>query len=76
MPDQPGRVQTPERCCGGRCRRAQPPMIMRGGLSDRWYVVLRYKDLGDGNFEAIEKHELHPESVRQLDAMLAAYVMG
>lgn len=58
------------RCCHGGCRRAQPPMLMRGGISDRWYVVLRYKDTGDGRFEAIEKHELHPDSAQQLDALL------
>lgn len=44
-------------------------MLMQGGLSNRWYVVLRYKDLGDGRFEAIEKHELHPDSARQMDEL-------
>lgn len=60
-----------EICCGGRCRRKTqpPPMLMRGGLSQRWYVVLRYKDLGEGRFEALEKHELAADSAAQLDRL-------
>lgn len=46
-------------------------MLMRSGLTDQWYVVLRYEDKGDGLFVALDKHELHPVSARQLDALLA-----
>jgi hypothetical protein len=65
------KVNVDELCCRGNCKRKQAPMLMRGGLTDRWYVVLRYKDLGDGRFEALDKHELHPDSMRQLNRLLA-----
>jgi hypothetical protein len=45
-------------------------MLMRGGLTDRWYVVFRYKDLGDGQYEAIEKHDLSPVSVEVLERLI------
>jgi hypothetical protein len=31
---------------------------MRGGLSGRVYAVLRYRDLGDGTYEALEKYDV------------------
>lgn len=34
---------------------------MRGGLSGRVYVVTRYRDLGDGNYEALEKYDVTEE---------------
>lgn len=55
-------------CCSAHnCRRKQPIMLSRGGLSQRWYAVTRWKDRGDGLFEAIEKHELAPEVSAALD---------
>lgn len=54
-------------CCRGTCRRKQPPMVMRSGLTGTWWVVTRYKNLGDGRFEAIEKHLLAAESAGQLE---------
>jgi hypothetical protein len=33
-------------------------MLSRGGFSQRWYAVTRWKDKGNGLYEAIEKHEL------------------
>lgn len=46
-------------------------MLMHSSLTDTWWVVLRYKPLGDGNYEALDKHQLHPESVKTLEAVLA-----
>jgi len=36
----------------------QQPRLMRGGLSGRIYVVTRYRDLGDGLIEALEKYDV------------------
>lgn len=33
-------------------------MIYRGGLSGLWWCATRWKDLGDGNFEALEKYDV------------------
>lgn len=41
--------------------RQQTPRLMRGGLSGRVYVVTRYRDLGDGNYEALEKYDVTEE---------------
>jgi hypothetical protein len=62
---------TAERCCNGTCRRkaSPPPMVMRAGLTGTWYIVMRYKDLGEGRFEALEKHRLAENSARQLEEM-------
>ena len=38
--------------------RAQQPRLMRGGLSGRIYVVTRYRDLGGGAVEALEKYDV------------------
>lgn len=60
MPDKP--------CCGEyKCRRKQPIKISRGGFSQRWYAVTRWKDQGLGRFEAIEKHALDPMLSAALD---------
>lgn len=60
-----------ERCCNGTCRRkaSPPPMVMRSGLTGTWWVVMRYKDLGEGRFEALEKHRLADDSARQLEEL-------
>jgi hypothetical protein len=34
---------------------------MRGGLSNRVYVVTRYRDLGNGMIEALEKFDVTEE---------------
>lgn len=36
----------------------QPPRLMVGGLTNRVYVVTRYRDLGDGCIEALEKFDV------------------
>lgn len=36
----------------------QPPRLMRGGLTGRVYVVTRYRDLGDGRYEALAKFDV------------------
>lgn len=55
-------------CCGEyKCRRQQPIMLSRGGFSQRWYAVTRWKDKGNGLYEAIEKHELPAELSAALD---------
>lgn len=36
----------------------QQPRLMRGGLSGRIYVVTRYRDLGDGFFESLQKYDV------------------
>jgi len=39
-------------------REHQVPMIYRGGLSGTWWCATKWKDLGDGHFEAIEKFDV------------------
>lgn len=34
------------------------PMLMRSGLTDRLYIVTRYKDRGEGRYEAVTKYEV------------------
>lgn len=58
-----------EGCCRGTCKRKQPPMVMRSDLTGTWWVVLRYKDLGEGRFEALDKHMLADDTARQLEEM-------
>lgn len=36
----------------------QQPRLMRGGLSGRVFVVTRYKDLGAGLIESLEKFDV------------------
>jgi hypothetical protein len=44
----------------------QVPHLMRGGLSGRIYVVTRYRELGNGSVEALEKYDITEE----FDAMV------
>jgi hypothetical protein len=44
-------------------------MVMRSGLTGTWWVVMRYKDLGEGRLEALEKHRLADNSAQQLEEM-------
>jgi hypothetical protein len=46
-------------------------MLSRSDLTGTWWVVLRYKDLGEGRFEALEKHPLSADQQAQLEAMRA-----
>lgn len=39
----------------------QPPMLVEGGLSNRVYVVTRYKTHDDGLIEALEKYDVTDE---------------
>lgn len=34
------------------------PMIMYSDMTDRWYIVTRYKDLGEGKFRAQTKYDV------------------
>jgi hypothetical protein len=34
------------------------PLLVRGGLTGRVYVVTRYRDLGEGRLEALEKFDV------------------
>lgn len=55
-------------CCSEyNCRRKQSIMLSRGGLSQRWYAVTRWKDKGNGLYEAVEKHQLDPMLSAALD---------
>lgn len=36
----------------------QHPRLLRSGLTGRVYVVTRYKELGDGRFESLEKFDV------------------
>lgn len=47
-------------------------MLMRGGLSEAWFVVTDYQDLGGGQFVARQKHRLPDDTQRQLNLMRAA----
>ena len=53
-------------CCKGHCRRKHPILIRRGWISGRWYAVTRYKDLGSGDVEAQEKHDITEDLVPYL----------
>lgn len=44
----------------------QQPRLMCSGLTNRVYVVTRYKDLGDGRIEAIEKYDVTEDFVALL----------
>lgn len=34
------------------------PILTRGGLTNRVYVVTKWRDLGNGNIEAVEKYDV------------------
>lgn len=54
-------------CCREyRCRRRQPIEIQRGGFTQVWYAITRYKRNGD-RILASEKHELPPMVSAALD---------
>lgn len=59
-------------------RAAQPPRLMRGGLSGRVYVVLRYRDLDNGSIEALEKHDVTDDfaALESLDRFRDGYQQG
>jgi len=46
-------------------------MLMRGDLTNRWYVVTRWKERAGkpGFYEALQKHALSEETSRALDAL-------
>jgi len=48
-------------------------MVMRSGLTGTWWVVLSYKDLGEGRFEALTKHMVAPESAKQLEELYSFF---
>jgi hypothetical protein len=38
--------------------RKNPPRLMLGPLTGRIYIATRYKDLGDGKWESLEKYDV------------------
>lgn len=42
----------------------QEPRIMQSSITGVFYYVTRYKDLGNGNFEAISKREANAKEIR------------
>lgn len=50
---------------GGRVQSS--PLLMRGGLSDRVFVVTKWRDMGEGRVEALMKHDV----TEQYDALRA-----
>lgn len=49
------------RCCSEpSCKRSKPPLVRRGGLSGRWYLVLDYTET-DGHITAKTKHDITDE---------------
>lgn len=49
----------------------QQPHLMRGGLSGRVYVVTRYRDLGNGTIEALEKFDVHDDFLAMIEEIKA-----
>ena len=52
----------------GRFVRGGPPRVLRSRMTDRWYVVTSYRDLGEGRFIASAKREVHPDDAAGLEA--------
>lgn len=44
-------------------------MIYRGGFTQTWWCATRWKDLGDGHFEALEKYDV----TGQIEEILADF---
>jgi len=59
-------------CTEPDCRRTKPMMLMRSGLTQRWYFVTDYTDKGEGRFIAKHKHACPPGLVDQLTAAMDA----
>jgi len=43
----------------------QEPKIMQSSLTDEYFYVNKYKDLGNGNFEAISKRKATKEEIKE-----------
>jgi len=41
----------------------QEPKIMQSPLTDEYYYVNKYKDLGNGNFESLSKRKATKEEI-------------
>jgi hypothetical protein len=52
----------------GKVVRGGPPRVLRSSLTDTWYVVTSYRDLGGGRFIASAKREVHPDDAAGLEA--------
>jgi hypothetical protein len=44
----------------------QTPRLLKSELTDIWYIVTKYKDLGNGHFRAIEKFEIIKEDLEAI----------
>ena len=43
----------------------QKPKIMQSPLTDEYYYVNKYKDLGNGNFESLSKRKATKEEIEE-----------
>ena len=62
-------IQPPiSKCCDeAGCKRARPIIFTR--LEGRWLAITRWKDLGDGEIQVLERHDVTP----QIDEILLQY---
>lgn len=54
----------------------QHPRLLRSGLTGRVYVVTRYKELGDGRFESLEKFDVTDDFQALVGTLIGARAEG
>lgn len=52
--------------------KAQVPMIYQGAFTGTWWCATKWRDLGEGRFEALEKFDVST----QIDEILACGTRG
>lgn len=52
----------------GKFVRGGPPRVLRSGMTDTWYVVTSYRDLGEGKFIASVKRPVHKDDAVGLES--------
>lgn len=52
-------------------RKEQPPLLRKTPLTDRWVLIVRYKER-NGVIEALEKIDVHDEVERVIQAAILA----
>ena len=57
----------------GKYIRGGPPRVLRSPMTEAWYVVTSYHDLGEGKFLASAKREVHPDDAKGLEAAYQAH---
>lgn len=40
------------------------PRLLHSDLTGEWYIVTRYKDLGDNSFKAVTKYPMRAEDLK------------